>query len=168
MLELVDLPNERTLKELISRYPGIEIDAVAISSFLLLMSVATDIFKRRDAYFSRHDLSSGRFSVLMLLMREPSRSIAPSCLAERAGVTRATMTGLLDGLERSKLVRRVQDSKDARRSSVQLTPKGIKFIDRIMPEHVCEISRISCALSSAECKTLRTILEKLRAGIHST
>ena len=43
-------------------------------------------------------LSVGRFSLLMILHRYSESELTPSDLAQRAGVTRATVTGLLDGL----------------------------------------------------------------------
>ena len=48
----------------------------------------------------------------------------PSAYQEtkRAGVTRATITGLLDGLERDALVVRAASAHDRRRLTVRLTP----------------------------------------------
>ena len=59
-------------------------------------------------------LSEGRFIVLFLLDSVP-RGVAPNKLAEQAGVTPATMTGLIDGLERDNLVNRQADPDDRRR-----------------------------------------------------
>ena len=102
MLQLRDLPTVEVLEKFAARYPAA--DVTAISSFLHLLRVATDLSVALDACLSEHGLLQSRWWVLILLMREDSKTSTPSLLAEKAGVTRATMTGLLDGLARDGLV----------------------------------------------------------------
>jgi DNA-binding MarR family transcriptional regulator len=62
-------------------------------------------------------MSPGRFTVMMLLYdkMEASRSRRPRRTSpRRPGVTRATITGLVDTLERDGLVTRKHDSGDRR------------------------------------------------------
>src|SRR3990167_8470587 len=104
MLQLRDLPTPEILEKFAQRYPDADVSAVA--AFLHLLRVATDLSGALDSCLSQHGLLQGRWWVLILLMREDDRTSAPSTLAEKAGVSRATMTGLLDGLERDGLVER--------------------------------------------------------------
>ena len=67
--------------------------------------------------------SEGKF-VLLFLLHGQSGGLSPHELAERAGVTRATVTGLLDGLERDGFLRREADEVDRRRVRVLLSAKG--------------------------------------------
>ena len=64
-----------------------------------LMRIANDMQEGLEQSLQPHGLSLGRFTLLMTLLREEGHRLKPSILAERAGVTRATVTGLLDGLE---------------------------------------------------------------------
>ncbi len=164
VLELVDLPNERTLRELARRYPHVRINAGALEAGILLLKTATEIFQSFEAYLKKFQLSQGRFSVLMLLMREPKRAQAPSELACRAGVTRATMTGLIDGLERDGFVQRKHDPNDRRRLKIALTSKGLKYMDRILPAHFTRMT-FMMQFTPSECKALKKSLEKLRLRI---
>ena len=64
------------------------------------LSLAAGIDRDCATLLAPHSLSEGRFVLLFLLDAAPG-GLAPNALAERAGVTRATVTGLLDGLERA-------------------------------------------------------------------
>src|SRR5689334_14445387 len=98
MLQLRDLPTAESLSKFAQRYP--QADVSAIATFLHLLRVATDLSTTLDECLSRHGLLQGRWWVLILLMREETRTSTPSTLADKSGVARATMTGLIDGLER--------------------------------------------------------------------
>lgn len=52
-------------------------------------------------------------------------SMTPSQLGERLIVTRATVTGLLDSLERTGFVRRTANPADRRSLVVEITPVGL-------------------------------------------
>lgn len=96
MLQLKDLPDKAILEKFASRYP--EVDINAVMQFLHLLGVASELSVGLDNFLRRYDLLQGRWWVLILLMREDSFISSPSKLAEQSGVSRATMTGLLDGL----------------------------------------------------------------------
>ena len=59
-------------------------------------------------------------------------------MAERAGVTRATVTGLLDGLERDGFLRREADEVDRRRVQVLLSAKGKAIATKLFAEHAMD------------------------------
>ena len=96
MLQLRDLPTSEMLDKFAERYP--DADVTAIASVLQLLRVATDLSIALDTCLSKHGLLQGRWWVLILLMREETKTSTPSILADKAGVTRATMTGLIDEL----------------------------------------------------------------------
>jgi DNA-binding MarR family transcriptional regulator len=89
MLQLRDLPSAEILEKFAERYPVADVSA--ISSFLHLLRVATDLSLALDACLMEHGLLQGRWWVLILLMREDSKISSPSVLAEKAGVSRARM-----------------------------------------------------------------------------
>jgi DNA-binding MarR family transcriptional regulator len=85
----------------------------------------------------------------------------PAELAEMCGVTRATMTGLVDTLERDGLVKREADTHDRRMMTVHLTTKGHAQMSAILPGHFKRIAAIMQPLSSAERRTLTQLLGKI-------
>lgn len=92
---------------------------------------------------------------------EPGLS-TPAELADAAGVTRATMTGLVDTLERDGFVKREPDPIDRRQMSVRLTPRGEKFLDAFLPGHFKAIAALMSPLNETERKTLVRLLNKIQ------
>ena len=86
----------------------------------------------------------------------------PAELADAAGVTRATMTGLIDTLERDGYVVREPDPSDRRMLSVRLTSKGEQFLQEFLPGHFRIIAAVMSTLSESERKTLVRLLVKVQ------
>ncbi len=103
-----------------------------------------------ETFLARYDMSQGRFTLLMVLNRDPHLGLCPSDLASKCGVTRATMTGLLDGLEREKFVTRVRHANDRRMATVMLTPEGIQFLDNLCPDYYRRIAGLMGKLTEEE------------------
>jgi DNA-binding MarR family transcriptional regulator len=78
-------------------------------------------------------ITHGRFMLLAVLDRSPDQPLAASELAEQAGVTKQTITSLLDGLEKDGYAARQPHGQDRRSVLVHLLPKGREFLQRIMP-----------------------------------
>lgn len=168
---LKDLPRYECLLECSKRYP--DLDPHAADLFMHLLRSADELFEFKADYLSRNNISNGRFTVLMLLSTRnegqetgaclPPRS--PADLAEMAGVTRATMTGLVDTLEKDGLVRRESDPHDRRATLVHLTPKAEIFMQNLLPGYFRQVSAIMAPLDSHEQAELLRLLTKVREGI---
>ena len=165
MLYLRDLPKYEAIEQRSRRYP--QVNAAAVESFLVLLRVASDVLEAMERFLAGHGMSQGRFTVLMLLNREPDRPASPSDLATRSGVTRATMTGLLDGLERDRLVKREADRQDRRMLLVELTARGRKLLDGMLPDYYSNIASIMAHLPDSEKHHLVELLGKVNIGIPS-
>ncbi len=164
-LLLKDLPRYECLQECAKVLPGLE--PSACESYLHLLRTADEAFRVIDAHFHGRGLSQGRFTVLMLLLDKPgpgSLQLTPAQLAEQSGVTRATMTGLIDTLERDGLVVRRPDPADRRAQLVEMTPLGIDFITAMLPEHFRRVSTLMEPLSESERRTLVKLLGKIAAS----
>src|SRR5215469_9523006 len=128
-----DIPKHEALKAHAARYPDLEPSAV--EACIALIRVAGEMIGGFRDHFARHGTSQGRFIILILLNRNPNDNLSPSELAEMSSVTRATITGLLDGLESDGLVKRVPTTSDRRSHSILLTSKGKRFMNRMLPDH---------------------------------
>lgn len=173
-LLLKDLPRYECLLGAAREFP--DLDPSAVEAYLHLLRTSDEAYARCERNMSVHGISAGRFSVLMLLWRGDRMRAAkavpvpagnccphtPAELAEACGVTRATMTGLIDTLERDGYVKREPDPVDRRMMSVQLTPKAEEFLRRYIPGHFKIISNVMRALSEPERKTLVRLLAKIQ------
>ncbi|HZZ42277.1 MAG TPA: MarR family transcriptional regulator [Tepidisphaeraceae bacterium] len=159
MFYLRDLPRYEALRERVNRYSGG--DARGMEAFLVLMRVASDILGGIEAWLARHGMSQGKFTLIMILNRDPKVGMLPSELAERSGVTRATITGLLDGLERERFISRENHAHDRRKAIVRLTKEGQALIDGIVPGYYDLLGNLMEDLSEGEKRELIELLVKL-------
>lgn len=173
-LLLKDLPRYECLLEAAREFP--DLDPSAAEAFLHLLRTGDEAFGATDRNLSEHSISHGRFGVLMLLWRSTQPRAAkllgadecelgprtPAELAEAAGVTRATMTGLVDTLERDGYVKREPDPADRRTISVRLTAKGEQFLNEFLPGHFKVIAELMAPLTESERKTLVRLLGKIQ------
>lgn len=162
MFLLRDLPKHEVIQSVAARYT--KVDPVALEAFLYLLRVSSDVLSRAEAFMGARGLSQGRFTVLMLLNRDPTAAVCPSTLADQAGVTRATMTGLIDGLEREGLVSREDDLLDRRMVRVQLTETGQERLRSMLPAYFELIARMMHHLTSSDQQTLIDLVKKIDAS----
>jgi DNA-binding MarR family transcriptional regulator len=163
MLQLKDLPDKAILEKFASRYP--EVDINAVMQFLHLLGVASELSVGLDNFLRRYDLLQGRWWVLILLMREDSFISSPSKLAEQSGVSRATMTGLLDGLAREGLIQRIVDEKDKRQTQIKLTKKGQQKLDEVMPDYYQRLGQLMSVIDKDQGQALMDVLAKLKRNL---
>lgn len=175
LLLLKDLPRYECLLESAKEFP--DLDPSAAEAYLHLLRAGDDAFGVSERNLDEHGISQGRFCVLMLLWRSVHPPVAtllgaagapdgprtPAELAVGANVTRATMTGLIDTLERDGFVKREPDPDDRRMMSVRLTPKADKFLREFLPGHFRTTAKLMGVLSEAERKTLVRLLTKISA-----
>ena len=163
MFLLRETPSQGCLDQLLIRYPEIEPDALlAIMCFIRTGADVSECFER---FLNKHGLSHGRFAILMYLNRQPDKPVNQTHLAEAYGVTKATITGLIDGLERDTMVERLADPTDRRASLVRLTATSRKFLDEFLPAHFRGVSELMAGLDAAERAELIRLAGKIRDGI---
>lgn len=161
MFLLRDIPKYEAIQATAARYPDLQ--PRAAEAYLVLLRVASDVLSSVDRHIAAHGLSQARFTVLMLLNCGACEGQgSPSDLATRAGVSRATMTGLVDGLERDGLVAREPHEDDRRMLTVRLTPRGRETLEAILPGHFRYVARLMSGLSEEEQVELVGLLAKLR------
>ncbi len=163
MFYLKDLPTEKTLREFRERYPNL--DMSALKACTVLLRTGSDMLTAFEAILGKHGLSQGRFLTLIVMNRTPNKAISPSALAEKVGVKRATMTGLLDGLERQGLVERIAHPEDRRKLGIRLTNKGRQLLDEMLPGYYDQIGKLMENLSEKERQSLGLILGKVNKGL---
>lgn len=105
---------------------------------------------------SRYDLSEGRLAALLAVSGDPG--LTPAALAERLGVTRATVTGLVDGLERQGFVSRSSGERDRRTLTLRATEEGERAIDVLTPVYADWLGALVAGVDSEDrAATLRAM-----------
>lgn len=160
-----ELPTEEMLRETAGRYP--ETNIPAIMAVTRLLGTAAELEKALEVYLSEHGVSLSRFYVLTMLRRYEPDGLKPTDLADKIGVTRGNMTGLVDGLEKAGLITRQDSTTDRRIVYIRLSSQGQKLLDQILPEHLRRIESVMTQLNDSELKKLTSNLEKIRSALLS-
>ena len=88
---------------------------------------------------SLDDMTLPQFRVLVLIASSPERA---NRLAERAAVSRPSLTGLLDGLEARGWVQRVTVEGDRRGVSLEVTGEGAAALGRAEQAMTAELDEV--------------------------
>ena len=157
---ILDISTDPVYQELVSSYPDVSTDAMA--TILQFCKISSLINMRREATLAEFGLTSGRFHLLMLLLRqEPVHALSPSELAKRTGVTRGTMTQFIDAIEKDGFVKRVEDPKDRRGMLVKLTEAGEAKLKEVLPTHIQRMAHYTRVLNADERDMMIHIMEKM-------
>ena len=110
--------------------------------------------------FGNYELTPQQFGLLRFLWEEDG--ITQVELSTRSQIDRTTIGGLIDRLEQSGLLERLPHPEDRRAYRISLTQAG-RGLEAELTPLTEELNRaILEPLSSAEVKTLLTILQKLK------
>ncbi len=139
-------------------------DLSRVEAALICVRTMNDLYQSVEANLSRFGLSVGRLGILILLHNSGEAGRTPSELADEGGITRATVTGLLDGLEKEGLVERIKHPGDRRMLHIRMTPKGRDLIAAVLPSHVQLIAWALGSLTEAEIQQLIALAEKIGTG----
>jgi DNA-binding MarR family transcriptional regulator len=160
---LKNMPRGSRLAGLADVYP--QADLVSLEVFGALLEVSSEILSAINAALAKEEMSQARFRLLLHLRRSGGAGMHPMELAKALGVGRATVTGLVDGVEKAGLARRQACDLDRRAVMVALTRKGERLIDTLAPERLSRISALMGGLSRAEKGRLMSALDKIEAGL---
>lgn len=110
-------------------------------------------------------LSSARMRLLIRLTVDNrlgrETGLLPSELSDHLGVSRNTVSALLNGLEEQGLIERHLHPTDRRQLLIRITPAGEALVHERAPEFAAFVSGLLSALSVEERETLSILLAKL-------
>lgn len=107
-----------------------------------------------------HDLTLPQFLTLGILARSDQRC-SMNQLAEATRQDAATMTGVVDRLERLGLVERRRSARDRRVVLVQPTAKGVALLEHVKASRNAMMQQIFAGFDDAEIAELELILHRL-------
>src|SRR4051812_17047325 len=112
-----------------SRHKGTPRERRALAAYINLLRATNTVSSQAMKHLDAHGLTPSQFAVLEALFH-----VGPMCLSDLARKilrTSGNLTMVVDNLEKSGLVKRVQSSTDRRYISVEITEKGSGIIGSI-------------------------------------
>lgn len=138
-----------------------EIDPPSVLAMLQIKQAAEEIrIKISQVLEDKYQLSEGKLRVLVVLHQSPA-GLSPSVLAAKTGVTKATISVMLRRLIRDGIAISSDDEADKRAKKIRLTPKGVAFMEEVLPGNYLRISQLMGRLSKNEQQELIHLLQKL-------
>jgi DNA-binding MarR family transcriptional regulator len=144
------------------KWPGSNAKATELAINLFVLSGRVSSFA--DALCAKHGVPSPAAFNVLTILAGAGAPLAPSAIAERMFVSRATMTGVVGSLTKRRLVRVTRHPTDGRMSLVAITEAGVRVVQRMRPElHAAEKRWMSC-LSRREQRSLLGLVARLQAN----
>ncbi len=111
-------------------------------------------------------LQAGEFDVLAALRRSGAPyELTPTQLYDVTMMSSGGMTARLDRLEKAGYIERRPNPADRRGTLVALTEEGRTLIERALPAHAENETRVLSALAPDESAELGRLMRKLLAGL---
>ena len=143
-------------------YP--DADASCTEAFATLL-VAGNVLAAEHERRIEHTLGvSESVAQALAVVDGAGRPLTPTEISERTLLSSATMTAVLDTLERQGWIRRTPNPDDRRSVLIEITPEGRELADRFIPGlHIVE-RRVMSALTRRERHQLLALLGKVLAS----
>jgi DNA-binding MarR family transcriptional regulator len=144
-------------RDIRSRLRGHDLDFTAMSAVSNIYRSGSAVRNHMErAVLDAYDLSWVAFTVLWVLWIWGEQETGH--VAQEAGVSKGTLTGVVKTLQTRKLIRRIPHTKDRRRVSVALSRSGERLIENLFPEFNRHETLAVAALTSAEQRELARLL----------
>lgn len=98
-------------------------------------------------------------ALLMLAGPEGEEPYAGRDIAERLQISLASVSRAVDGLVRSRLIKRVEDPDDRRVRRLTITTKGRELAGEIVASRLADLEAFAASLTPAQRRKLDTALE---------
>jgi MarR family 2-MHQ and catechol resistance regulon transcriptional repressor len=145
-----------------TKYQGSKRQQRALNAFIPLTRCTETLTSQLAARLKQHRLSVTQFGTLEVLLH--LGPMTQCQVARKLLKTSGNMTTVIDHLVRDGLVER-QPGRDRRSHSLVLTSAGRELVERVLPEHVEQITDAMDALTASEQETLRRLCRKLGTSL---
>lgn len=161
MFLIKELPDKKSIKKTIGEA---DIDASAVASVLSILKASCDILVLTDKFFSARGLSHSRFNALSFLIKKAD-GMYPNELADDMGVSRATASTILKGLEATGMVTTAKAEKDGRMKKIIITTKGSKIYEELLPEYYALLASTAAKNDKKELKCAAEVAQNISQAV---
>lgn len=127
----------------------------------LCMHMHSKLLENRNKVLKAQGINETLFMALITLEAQENNSIQPSELSSALGSSRTNATRIADELEKRGWIERRESDNDRRCLYLQLTDKGLEFLNGILPLQYSCLHQVWSSLDPDEQTQLETITRKL-------
>ncbi|WOB44750.1 MarR family transcriptional regulator [Thermoleptolyngbya oregonensis NK1-22] len=144
-----------------------QLNAAPLAVVGRVLRIARLLEKHRETVLAAYGLNVWSFDVLATLRRQgPPYQLKPTDLYSLLMLSSGAVTNRIDRLEQDGIVARLRDPGDRRGVIVQLTDKGIRLSDQVMPVlFEKEQALLAQFATEQECETLVRLLRQFLVSL---
>jgi DNA-binding MarR family transcriptional regulator len=134
------------------------------ATFHALLRTLGRLRQMRETHFARFGISGPQWGILEALQGAEvsgERELRLTDLGRHLQVQPPGITGLIDRMERSGLVRRSRSHTDQRARRVSLTPAGRGLVAQALEDHAERVARLFGGMQPAEMARLHGLLTRM-------
>jgi DNA-binding MarR family transcriptional regulator len=113
-----------------------------------------------ERFVRQYDLTPAQFDVIATLGNTQGLSMGE--IGERTLITKGTLTGVVDRLEKKGIVNREIPPENRRSVIVSLTPEGDGLFKQVFPAHIADIHQHLETLDVSEMELMQVLLKRLQ------
>ena len=134
MFFLTDLPTKEMISRYCHQYQTASPDR--IEQALLMMKRASQLMRKLDSFFAKHDISQLKFLILVVIDREFDRNhLFAHEIAHKLDVSKPVLSRAVNALFDKGLILIEKNEKDRRANEISLTAEGKEYLKAIFPDY---------------------------------
>ena len=134
--------------------------SLSLHAMIVFRKALKTIDSKVMADIKENDLTPTQFSVLEIIYSKGSLKIGQ--LIEKVLSTSGNMTVVIKNMEKKGLVEKINDKNDKRSFLINLTEKGKKIIEELLPKHIESVEKTFDILTDEDKENLINILRKFK------
>lgn len=125
----------------------------------MLNGYISEVFHRNNISITKQQW------IILKILSDKNEGIIQNKLAFITERNKASLTRLINGMERNGLVTRIRSENDSRKNIVYITEKGTEIFLKTEPLMLSSILKIQKGISEEEMKTFRDVLSKIQQNL---
>ncbi|MGK9251886.1 MarR family winged helix-turn-helix transcriptional regulator [Paenibacillus sp. P22] len=131
----------------------------------LFQIIGLKLKKRADESIKELGLNAHQGKIIDYIYKNQDRTIIQKDLADRFHVRGASITSMLQGLEKRGFIERKIPANNERQKNIYVLPKAVELIEEFNASFQSVEDQIVQTLTAEEKKTLKEILVKINEGL---
>lgn len=113
-----------------------------------------------ETFVRQYDLTPAQFDVIATLGN--TQGLSMGNIGEKTLITKGTLTGVVDRLEKKGIVTREIPPENRRSVIVRLTPAGDELFRQVFPIHVADIHQHLETVDASEMELMQVLFKRLQ------
>lgn len=116
--------------------------------------------------FNEHNIAISKQQwIILKILSENHNGVIQNELAFITNRNKASLTRIINGMEKNKLVTRVQSKKDSRKNIINITTKGSELFLKTKPLILKSVLKIQEGITEDEMKSFIHIMSKIQLNL---